>query len=147
MRALEALGLLAHEKVGRTRIHHVNCARLGLVSDSLAWFDDVEAAISPPETAKAGAEMTPCGSSSRAAARACMALAYQLASNGVDVTVLERHPDFDREFRDELLQSPIVEEFEKAGVMRFSSTVDSRSPASAGACSSETSRECWCREA
>lgn len=28
-----------------------------------------------------------------------MMLAYQLASNGVRVRVLERHPDFEREFR------------------------------------------------
>jgi 2-polyprenyl-6-methoxyphenol hydroxylase-like FAD-dependent oxidoreductase len=37
----------------------------------------------------------------------------------VDVTVLERHPDFDREFRGELLQRPVVEQLEKAGVMRI----------------------------
>ncbi|MFL5380724.1 MAG: FAD-dependent oxidoreductase, partial [Myxococcales bacterium] len=48
-----------------------------------------------------------------------MVLAYQLASNGVDVTVLERHPDFDREFRGELLQAPIVEALENAGLMRI----------------------------
>ena len=46
-----------------------------------------------------------------------MMMAYQLASSGVDVTVLERHPDFDREFRGELLQRPVVEQLEKAGVM------------------------------
>jgi 2-polyprenyl-6-methoxyphenol hydroxylase-like FAD-dependent oxidoreductase len=48
-----------------------------------------------------------------------MMMAYQLASNGVHVTVLERHPDFDREFRGELLQRPVVEQLEKAGVMRI----------------------------
>ena len=48
-----------------------------------------------------------------------MMMAYQLASNGVDVTVLERHPDFDREFRGELLQRSVVEQLEKAGVMRI----------------------------
>jgi DNA-binding transcriptional ArsR family regulator len=45
LRVLESAGLLAHEKVGRTRIYHVNRGRLGLVSDWLAWFDDKEAAI------------------------------------------------------------------------------------------------------
>jgi DNA-binding transcriptional ArsR family regulator len=50
LRVLEGAGLLAHEKVGRTRIYHVNRTRLGLVSEWLLWFDDVEARISvlPP---------------------------------------------------------------------------------------------------
>lgn len=47
-----------------------------------------------------------------------MMVAYQLASNGIDVTVLERHPDFDREFRGELLQGRVVEHLERAGLMK-----------------------------
>lgn len=45
-----------------------------------------------------------------------MMLAYQLASNGVGVRVLERHPDFEREFRGELVQGSNVEQLEKAGI-------------------------------
>ncbi|MFL5292276.1 MAG: FAD-dependent oxidoreductase [Myxococcales bacterium] len=63
--------------------------------------------------------MTPCRVVIVGGGPAGMLLAYQLASNGVDVTVLERHPDFDREFRGELLQASVVEELEKAGVMRI----------------------------
>ncbi len=48
-----------------------------------------------------------------------MVLAYQLASNGVRVRVLERHPDFHREFRGELLQPSVVDDFERAGIMRL----------------------------
>jgi len=48
-----------------------------------------------------------------------MMLAYQLASNGVKVRVLERHPDFHREFRGELLQGSNVEQLEKAGIWRL----------------------------
>jgi 2-polyprenyl-6-methoxyphenol hydroxylase-like FAD-dependent oxidoreductase len=48
-----------------------------------------------------------------------MMMAYQLASNGVQVAVLERHPDFDREFRGELLQRPVLERLEDAGLMRL----------------------------
>jgi 2-polyprenyl-6-methoxyphenol hydroxylase-like FAD-dependent oxidoreductase len=44
-------------------------------------------------------------------------MAYQLASNGMRVRVLERHPDFEREFRGELLQAPVVAELERAGIM------------------------------
>src|SRR4051794_30306099 len=46
-----------------------------------------------------------------------MMLAYQLASNGVPVRVLERHPDFSREFRGELLQPSVVAELERSGLM------------------------------
>src|SRR5436305_1485716 len=46
-----------------------------------------------------------------------MMLAYQLASNGVRVRVLERHPDFEREFRGELIQRSVIAELEKAGIM------------------------------
>src|SRR3954463_8957488 len=63
--------------------------------------------------------MMPCKVVIAGGGPAGMVLAYQLASNGVDVTVLERHPDFDREFRGELLQASVVEELEKAGVMRI----------------------------
>jgi 2-polyprenyl-6-methoxyphenol hydroxylase-like FAD-dependent oxidoreductase len=46
-----------------------------------------------------------------------MVLAYQLVSNGVPVRVLERHPDFNREFRGELLQSSVIEHLERTGIM------------------------------
>ncbi|RKH66772.1 FAD-dependent monooxygenase [Corallococcus llansteffanensis] len=45
-----------------------------------------------------------------------MVLAYQLVSNGVPVRVLERHPDFEREFRGELLQASVVEALKQAGL-------------------------------
>ncbi len=45
-----------------------------------------------------------------------MLLAYQLVSSGVKVCVLERHPDFRREFRGELLQRSVVEQLERAGI-------------------------------
>ncbi len=45
-----------------------------------------------------------------------MVLAYQLVSNNVPVRVLERHPDFEREFRGELLQASVVETFKRAGL-------------------------------
>src|SRR5688572_11683962 len=48
-----------------------------------------------------------------------MMLAYQLASNGIDVRVLERHPDFKREFRGELLQRSVIDQLEKAGLLRL----------------------------
>ena len=48
-----------------------------------------------------------------------MVLAYQLASNGIRVRVLERHPDFDREFRGELIQKSVLDELEKAGILRL----------------------------
>src|SRR2546423_978596 len=47
-----------------------------------------------------------------------MMLAYQLVSNGVKVRVLERHPDFEREFRGELIQGSNVEQLEKAGIFK-----------------------------
>ena len=46
-----------------------------------------------------------------------MMLAYMLASNGVAVRVLERHKDFDREFRGEFVQPSVVEVLEKLGVL------------------------------
>src|SRR6478609_8211283 len=48
-----------------------------------------------------------------------MMLAYQLASNGVPVRVLERHPDFNREFRGELVQPSVLGDLERAGLMRL----------------------------
>src|SRR5262245_29623926 len=47
-----------------------------------------------------------------------MMLAYQLASSGVKVRVLERHPDFQREFRGELVQRSVVEQLERAGIFQ-----------------------------
>src|SRR6185436_2801087 len=47
-----------------------------------------------------------------------MTLAYQLASSGVRVRVLERHPDFQREFRGELVQRSVVEQLERAGIFQ-----------------------------
>jgi DNA-binding transcriptional ArsR family regulator len=44
LRVLERAGLLAHTKVGRTRVYRVNRARLALVHEWLAWFDK-----KPPE--------------------------------------------------------------------------------------------------
>jgi 2-polyprenyl-6-methoxyphenol hydroxylase-like FAD-dependent oxidoreductase len=46
-----------------------------------------------------------------------MMLAYQLVSNGIPVRVLERHPDFQREFRGELMQRSVVEQLDKAGIL------------------------------
>lgn len=48
-----------------------------------------------------------------------MMLAYQLAMNGVQVRVLERHPDFRREFRGELMQGSVVSQLEKAGLFQL----------------------------
>lgn len=48
-----------------------------------------------------------------------MMLAYQLASNGIKVRVLERHPDFEREFRGELMQRSVIEQLENAGILRL----------------------------
>ncbi len=48
-----------------------------------------------------------------------MMLAYQLASNGIGVRVLERHPDFQREFRGELFQASVIEQLTKSGLMKL----------------------------
>ncbi|MBA3542534.1 MAG: FAD-dependent monooxygenase [Deltaproteobacteria bacterium] len=48
-----------------------------------------------------------------------MLLAYQLATNGVKVRVLERHPDFKREFRGELMQRSVIEQLERAGILKL----------------------------
>src|SRR5262245_39365397 len=46
-----------------------------------------------------------------------MTLAYLLSSNGVGVRVLERHPDFDREFRGELVQPASVAALGSLGIL------------------------------
>src|SRR5581483_4530476 len=48
-----------------------------------------------------------------------MMLAYQLASNGIPVHVLERHPDFQREFRGELMQGSVVQQLERSGIFKL----------------------------
>jgi 2-polyprenyl-6-methoxyphenol hydroxylase-like FAD-dependent oxidoreductase len=45
-----------------------------------------------------------------------MMLAYQLSSNGVAVRVLERHQDFDREFRGEFVQPSVLKVLEQLGI-------------------------------
>lgn len=47
-----------------------------------------------------------------------MILAHQLASAGIDVHVLERHADFEREFRGELIGPSVLPVLEKLGIMR-----------------------------
>src|SRR4051812_29125007 len=47
-----------------------------------------------------------------------MMLAYQLAARGVSVRVLERHPDFEREFRGELLGPSVLPALERLGLMK-----------------------------
>jgi 2-polyprenyl-6-methoxyphenol hydroxylase-like FAD-dependent oxidoreductase len=47
-----------------------------------------------------------------------MILAYQLASNGVSVRVLEQHPDFERELRGELIGPSVLPALEQLGLMR-----------------------------
>lgn len=46
-----------------------------------------------------------------------MMLAYQLVSNGVRVHVIERHPDFRREFRGELVMPSVLEPLETLGIL------------------------------
>jgi 2-polyprenyl-6-methoxyphenol hydroxylase-like FAD-dependent oxidoreductase len=46
-----------------------------------------------------------------------MLLAYQLVTNGVPVRVLERHPDFEREFRGEFLQPSVLGTLEQLGLL------------------------------
>src|SRR5438128_1531838 len=48
-----------------------------------------------------------------------MMLAYQLASNGVRVRVLERHDSFEREFRGELVQGSVVKHLDQAGIFKL----------------------------
>ena len=46
-----------------------------------------------------------------------MMLAYQLASNGIKVRVLERHPDFEREFRGELIGPSVLPLLDRLDLM------------------------------
>jgi 2-polyprenyl-6-methoxyphenol hydroxylase-like FAD-dependent oxidoreductase len=46
-----------------------------------------------------------------------MVLAYQLASHDVPVRVLERHPDFEREFRGELIGPSVLPVLEQLGLL------------------------------
>src|SRR5207302_5920350 len=46
-----------------------------------------------------------------------MMLAYQLVRRGVPVRVLERHPDFEREFRGELIGPSVLPVLETLGLM------------------------------
>jgi DNA-binding transcriptional ArsR family regulator len=38
LKVLESAGLLRHEREGRTRHYRIECRRLNLVRDWLAWF-------------------------------------------------------------------------------------------------------------
>jgi 2-polyprenyl-6-methoxyphenol hydroxylase-like FAD-dependent oxidoreductase len=46
-----------------------------------------------------------------------MVLAYQLVTNGVPVRVVEQHPDFEREFRGELLGPSVLPALEQLGIL------------------------------
>lgn len=46
-----------------------------------------------------------------------MMLAYQLVTNGVAVRVLERHSDFEREFRGELIQPSVLDPLKRLGLL------------------------------
>jgi 2-polyprenyl-6-methoxyphenol hydroxylase-like FAD-dependent oxidoreductase len=46
-----------------------------------------------------------------------MVLAYQLVTNGIPVQVIEQHPDFEREFRGELLGPSVLPALEQLGVL------------------------------
>jgi len=46
-----------------------------------------------------------------------MMLAYQLVTNGIPVRVLEQHPDFEREFRGELLGPSVLPALDQLGVL------------------------------
>lgn len=58
-----------------------------------------------------------------------MVLAYQLASNGIPVHVLEQHPDFDRELRGELIGPSVLPVLEQLGWL---ATLQARGLARAG---------------
>jgi DNA-binding transcriptional ArsR family regulator len=45
LRVLEGAGLVAYEKIGRTRVYRVCRTRLRLVEDWLAWFGAMEDAV------------------------------------------------------------------------------------------------------
>jgi DNA-binding transcriptional ArsR family regulator len=38
LRVLEEAGLLSHEKVGRTRLYHLQPSRLEIATEWIAWF-------------------------------------------------------------------------------------------------------------
>src|SRR5688572_7498678 len=46
-----------------------------------------------------------------------MMLAYLLGRNGVPVRVIERHPDFEREFRGELIGPSVLAVLEELGIL------------------------------
>jgi len=48
-----------------------------------------------------------------------MFLAYLLVTNGVSVRVLERHPDFKREFRGEGIQPSVTKSLEQLGFLPY----------------------------
>ncbi len=50
-------------------------------------------------------------------------LAYQLVTNGEPVRVLERHPDFEREFRGELIGPQVLLLLDGLGILRLFTAV------------------------
>ncbi len=46
-----------------------------------------------------------------------MFLAYLLVTNGISVRVIERHPDFSREFRGEGIQPSVMKAFDELGFL------------------------------
>src|SRR5512138_3158558 len=48
-----------------------------------------------------------------------MFLAYLLVTNGIAVRVLERHPDFNREFRGEGIQPSVMKALEELGFLSY----------------------------
>src|SRR5512138_635087 len=48
-----------------------------------------------------------------------MFLAYLLVTNGISVRVLERHPDFNREFRGEGIQPSVMKALEELGFLSY----------------------------
>ena len=46
-------------------------------------------------------------------------LALLLARKGIDVTLLEAHPDFDREFRGDTLHPSVMEIMDEEVIMKF----------------------------
>ena len=47
-----------------------------------------------------------------------MLLAWLLVSNKIRVTMIERHPDFSREFRGEGIQASVMKHLEDLGLMQ-----------------------------
>ena len=54
LRVLEAAGLLTHERRGRERVYRVDRARIDLVRQWLAWFDDAPIAPAKPRRKRRG---------------------------------------------------------------------------------------------